>query len=75
MLLTLFFMGMLAITGQQLFGGSDPRAVTDRSYFGTFYMAVISMIQLSTQEGLLEMIHQGISAGKLPLRTWWVWKV
>jgi hypothetical protein len=62
--LPLFFIMMLAITGQQMFGGANvDGSGQERSFFGTFYLSFVSMIQLATQDKLLEMLNQGLSVG------------
>jgi hypothetical protein len=54
----------VALFGQQSFAGAD---WTDypRPYFNTFYASVVSIIELSSNSGLLSMILQGYTVGKV----------
>ena len=62
MVLTGFFVILLALIGQQLFAGAI-LAGHDRLYFGSFWMSCISTVNLSTYDGLSNMIEQGLTAG------------
>ena len=60
--LSFMFIGAMAVFGQQIYAGVE---WTDyrRSYFGTFGFSLVSVIEISSNGGLLDMIQQGLTAG------------
>ena len=57
-----FFLVTVAIAGQQIFAGAD---WTDypRPYFGTFYESLVSVIEVSSNGGLVSMLNYGLTVG------------
>ena len=56
------FLTFIAVFGEQIFAGAD---YTDfpRPYFSTFYQSLVSVVELSTNDSLTNMIRQGKTVG------------
>ena len=49
-----------AVFGQQTYGGAS-LTNSPRSYYGTFYFSLMSIIEISSNGGMLDMIKQGLT--------------
>lgn len=56
------FVCVIALFGQQIFSEAEWQDFP-REYFGSFYQSLVSMIELSSNDGLQSMIQQGLSVG------------
>lgn len=57
-----FFVCLTSCFGQQVFAGSKWEDFS-RPYFGSFYLSLVSVIEFSSNDGLLLMLQQGLTAG------------
>ena len=57
-----FSLCLIAVFGQQIFAGAD-WAEYPRPYFSTFYLSLVSVIEFSSNGGLLNMLQQGMTTG------------